>query len=90
MGYFITKSDLEVLNRAVTGIVYINFGEVCMEIIVHRENDEDIITLNVWDRPMSRVGKKQIINEEFIFSGLHETVSRIERFLIDCGCGKDV
>lgn len=83
MDFNISNSDLEVLNRAITGIVYNNFGGVCMEVLVHREKDEDIVTLNVWDKPMAMVDKKQIIKEEFVYEGLHGTISHIERFIID-------
>lgn len=83
MDFNISKSDLEVLNRAITGIVYNRFGGVCMEVLVHREKDEDIITLNVWDKPMADINKKLVISEEFVYESLHGTVSRIERFVID-------
>lgn len=79
----VTNQELSIINRAVNGIVYINFGCVCMDIDTYSDIDEDVITLKVWDKPCGASDKKLIIDEEFNYVGLHATISEIERSLID-------
>lgn len=72
------NTDLEIIRRAITGIVFNKFGNVGMSI----EWKDGLIRLNVYDKPCRFENKKLIVDVNFIYEGISKTISEIEAYLI--------
>lgn len=78
----------EPVMRAVSGIVFNIWGNVCFSIYYIEENKQ--IELEIYDRPYRYEGKKIVVEKLFDYKlinadykEIHDIVSMIEKFLLE-------